>query len=117
MQGIRTDETDKSVAQIASLEQDEDHENDDNRCCRKWRQQGLENALQDLNRPQRRLVHFNSGVDDLPLAPLALVRAAEGPRFLPMLFSSPWSASAAFSTMRAPKAELLTASSFLLITT
>ena len=37
VQIMRTDEPDKSVAQIASLEQDEDHENDDNRCRREWR--------------------------------------------------------------------------------
>jgi hypothetical protein len=59
VQIIRADETDESVAQIASLEQDEDHKNDDDRCRREWGQQGRENALHDLDRPRRRLVHFN----------------------------------------------------------
>ena len=59
MQIIRADETDKSVAQITPLEKDENHENDDDRCRGERRQQGRENALHDLNRPRRRLVHFN----------------------------------------------------------
>ncbi len=59
MQIIRADETDKSIAQIASLEKDKNHENDNNRCRGERRQKGRENALQDLNRPRRRLVHFD----------------------------------------------------------
>jgi hypothetical protein len=59
MQILRADETNKSVAQIASLEEDENHENNHNRRCGERRQEGRENALQDLHRPRRRLVHFN----------------------------------------------------------
>ena len=119
MQIIRPDETDKPVAQIASLEKDENHENDHDRCRGEGRQKSRENALQDINRPRRRLMHFDLDewmIQRLRRLPLRGLRRGRDYVFS-NVFSSPCSASAAFSTMRAPKAEFLTASSFLPITT
>jgi hypothetical protein len=45
MQIIRADQTNESVAQIASLKEDEDHKNDDDRCRGERRQKSGENAL------------------------------------------------------------------------